>query len=298
MVFSTVAHPLIGAVIGYCTNYIAVKMLFRPLRPITVFGHSLPFTPGIIPKGQGRLAHAVGTVVGQELLTQEELERSLLSEEIDEKIRSSVAKLLQEQSQNETELGSLLTTALGEENYQLERETLYRDLTDHLAEKLGEMDLGRIIAEQVVAAVKEKVRGTLLAMMVNEEMLDGFAQPVASQINQYVRENGDMILSPAVCEEMDTIEHHTVGSIIQRINDSTLDLANLAVALYHSLVHSHLADILSAMDLAGVAERRIVSMQPEELEALVLSVMKKELNAVVNLGALVGFLLGLLNLLF
>ena len=52
------AGPLIGAVIGYCTNYIAVKMLFYPRKEIRVFGHRLPFTPGAIPKGQQRLAKA------------------------------------------------------------------------------------------------------------------------------------------------------------------------------------------------------------------------------------------------
>ena len=35
-----------------------------------------------------------------------------------------------------------------------------------------------------------------------------------------------------------------------------------------------------------------------ELEKLILTIMKKELNALVNLGAIIGFLLGLLNLLF
>lgn len=298
MILTTLAHPLIGAVIGYCTNYIAVKMLFRPLRPIKLFGHTLPFTPGIIPKGQERLARAAGGVVGRELLTQEELEKTLLSEEMDEKIRRSVAHLLQAQCGNEQQLGSLLTAAVGAESYQMERETLYRDVTDHLTEKLSEMDLGSVIAEQVLVAVKEKVQGTLLAMMLSDEMLDGFAQPVASQINQYVRENGDMILAPIVCEEMEEIERRTVGSLVQRMQDSALDLPELAVSLVHAMVRSRLSDILSAVDLAGVAERRIAALPPEELEALVLSVMKKELNAVVNLGALVGFLLGLLNLLF
>ena len=33
-----------------------------------------------------------------------------------------------------------------------------------------------------------------------------------------------------------------------------------------------------------------------EFEQLVLSVMKKELQAVVNLGALIGFVIGLINL--
>ena len=45
-----IAGPLLGAVIGYCTNWLAVKMLFKPLEPIKVFGRTLPFTPGVIPK--------------------------------------------------------------------------------------------------------------------------------------------------------------------------------------------------------------------------------------------------------
>ena len=33
MILEKLAGPLIGAVIGYCTNYIAVKMLFYPKLP-------------------------------------------------------------------------------------------------------------------------------------------------------------------------------------------------------------------------------------------------------------------------
>lgn len=56
---------------GYVTNWIAVKMLFRPRKEIRVFGKRLPFTPGVIPRGQGRLARAVGNVVETQLLTPE-----------------------------------------------------------------------------------------------------------------------------------------------------------------------------------------------------------------------------------
>ena len=55
--------PLIGAIIGYRTNYIAVRMLFRPRNEIKVLGHTLPFTPGAIPKNKPRLAKAIGEVV-------------------------------------------------------------------------------------------------------------------------------------------------------------------------------------------------------------------------------------------
>ena len=48
--------PLAGAVIGYVTNAVAIKMLFRPLTEIRVFGIRLPFTPGILPRHRHKLA--------------------------------------------------------------------------------------------------------------------------------------------------------------------------------------------------------------------------------------------------
>lgn len=37
-------------------------------------------------------------------------------------------------------------------------------------------------------------------------------------------------------------------------------------------------------------------MEVIELENLVLSVMKKELNSIINLGAIIGFIIGILNI--
>ena len=55
--------------------------------------------------------------------------------------------------------------------------------------------------------------------------------------------------------------------------------------------------ITESIDVAGIAETKIKEMDVVALEALIFSVMKKELNAIVNLGALIGFVIGLLNLL-
>jgi uncharacterized membrane protein YheB (UPF0754 family) len=65
--------PAAGAVIGYVTNAIAIKMLFRPLREIRIFGIRLPFTPGILPRQRKRLAQSIGAMVERELLTAEVL---------------------------------------------------------------------------------------------------------------------------------------------------------------------------------------------------------------------------------
>ncbi|MFS8868449.1 DUF445 domain-containing protein [Synechococcus sp. H65.1] len=65
--------PLAGLVIGYFTNDIAIKMLFRPYRPYRVFGWRIPFTPGLIPQNQPRLARQIAKTIMGSLLTPEEL---------------------------------------------------------------------------------------------------------------------------------------------------------------------------------------------------------------------------------
>ncbi len=69
-----VAPPVFGGVIGYFTNDIAIKMLFRPYRPILVGGRPLPFTPGLIPANQERLAKRISDTIMGSLLTPEELQ--------------------------------------------------------------------------------------------------------------------------------------------------------------------------------------------------------------------------------
>lgn len=298
MIISTLARPLLGAVIGYCTNYIAVKMLFHPRRPVFLFGHQLPFTPGVIPKGQSRLARSAGRVISAQLLTQDAIGRELLSDGTKQAVRDAVSTWLQTQTQNPASLGELMEHQAGEDKYRSLREGVYRDVTDHAVQRVQEMELGDIVAQQVLTAVQEKVKGSLLAMMLNDDMLQSFSAPIAQKVNDYLAENSEQLLTPAICEELDHLEHKTAGDLARYLLDSGVDVPELAVALYEAVVTKHLPDMLKTVDVAAIAERQIDALSPEELEKVVLSVMKRELSAVVNLGALIGFLLGLLNLLW
>jgi len=72
-----VVPPIAGAIIAYVTNVIAIKMLFRPLKEIRIFGIRLPFTPGILPRQRGKLAISIGAMVERELITPEVLRERL-----------------------------------------------------------------------------------------------------------------------------------------------------------------------------------------------------------------------------
>ncbi len=70
-----VAPPVAGAIIGYFTNDIAIKMLFRPYKPLYIGKRQLPFTPGLIPRNQERLAKRVADTIMGSLLTPDELQK-------------------------------------------------------------------------------------------------------------------------------------------------------------------------------------------------------------------------------
>ncbi|MDB9447978.1 DUF445 domain-containing protein [Anabaena sp. CS-542/02] len=87
--------PLLGGTIGYFTNDLAIKMLFRPYRAIYIAGRKLPFTPGLIPSNQERLAQKISNTIMGSLLTPTELQnlaRRLLQTE---RVQSAILWLLQ-----------------------------------------------------------------------------------------------------------------------------------------------------------------------------------------------------------
>ncbi|MCL2170710.1 MAG: DUF445 family protein [Defluviitaleaceae bacterium] len=71
--------PLGAAALGYFTNLLAIAMLFRPHRQHRIFGLPIPFTPGLIPKERGRLAHKIGQTFKGRVLTDRVLEDMLTS---------------------------------------------------------------------------------------------------------------------------------------------------------------------------------------------------------------------------
>lgn len=90
-----ITPPVAGGIIGYFTNDIAIKMLFRPYRAYYLFGRKLPFTPGLIPANQERLAKKISDTIMGSLLTPEALEKLARRLLQTERIEAAILWLLQ-----------------------------------------------------------------------------------------------------------------------------------------------------------------------------------------------------------
>ncbi|MGZ0052431.1 DUF445 domain-containing protein [Brevibacillus gelatini] len=68
----------VGSVIGGVTNELAIRMLFRPLKPWYIGRWKVPFTPGLIPRRRDDIAIQMGRLVEEHLLTTEGVRRALV----------------------------------------------------------------------------------------------------------------------------------------------------------------------------------------------------------------------------
>lgn len=87
-----VLPPLLGAVIGYVTNALAIRMLFRPLTERRFLGVRVPLTPGIIPRQRHQLAHSIARMVSTKLLTEDVLLARLHDPEFTAVLETSVGR--------------------------------------------------------------------------------------------------------------------------------------------------------------------------------------------------------------
>lgn len=281
----------VGALIGYCTNYIAIKMLFHPRKPVKFMGKVLPFTPGVIPKNQSRIAHAVGSAVGENLLTADDIVEALKSEEIKEAIAKGVASQMMKPEMTLVSCVEQFSQSGAEATMQ----KLGEVLTEKVAEGAKGIDYANLISQTAVPAILEKVQNSMLAMFVNENLLNSFVEPIGNSVKSYVEEHGTEMFRPVVQNEIEKLQECPVNELLAALDVDEAVLKKTVSDFYDRLVEEKAAEALKHFHIADLVEKKVNGMNVEELEALTMSVMKQELQAVINLGALIGAIIGIIN---
>ena len=155
--FSCILAPALGGIIGYITNDIAIRMLFRPHKAKYIMGVHVPFTPGIIPKEKGRIAEAIGGVISENLMNKEVLERYLLSDDMVGKVRSAVEEFFNVQKSNNETVKEFLCHYLSEEEIATISKNVNDSLTKQTYLKLADSSVGEKVAHIAIDHVAQKL---------------------------------------------------------------------------------------------------------------------------------------------
>ena len=290
-----IAGPLLGAVIGYCTNWIAVKMLFKPLEPIKVFGRTLPFTPGVIPKNRGRIAAACGKAVGETLLTEDDLKAAFIGQQTKEKVTDALYEKMTAEEFTEMTVEGIGIEVIGEEKLDDVKGTVSAYLIDRISKVLSEFDYCSVITDVGGRFVREKLKNPMISMMLNDNVIASFAAPAADSIREYIAGEGREKISEISTKEIDNICGMNIGNTISSPDNKEL-IKTVIGEIYEKAVTKVIPLILHEINIGRIVEEKICSMDMKFVEELILSIMKNELDYVVRLGALIGLVIGTVNI--
>jgi len=211
--------PLLGAFIGYVTNYFAIKMLFRPFEEKRIFGIRIPFTPGLIPRRREEIASAIAKTIEQHLLTKEKLHRLFEESGYKERLKNRI--------------GIILDQMIDE---------ILSDIKENLKEGIS---IGKLNIKTAVVAV------------ALEKIIDRAGERLKNKLKKKILEKAS-----------DSIEKN---------------------------IEEELPQILSQLDIRKMVRETFLNMDIQTLEEIVIGFSEKQLKHITYMGAVLGFLIGLIQ---
>lgn len=289
--------PIIGGIIGYVTNDIAIKMLFHPRKPIYIGKWQLPFTPGLIPKEKDRVARSIGQVVSTQLLNSDTLVDVLTSDEMIEKLRSGLEKIIADNCQNQDTLYAVLTQVAPQKMVDQSVGNIKTQLVYLICSKLNSIKFGERVSSRILQKINHSVSGLAKGFgfgfnLFDEKLLETLSENIGEVLDKALFEHSGEIVKELVDSEADKLMQMRICDIISKYDEKIPDLVTRIVAAYIYMVRNNMETLLKGLDIGKIVEDKISSFSVIQLESMIFGIMKKELNAIVYLGALLGFLMG------
>ncbi|MDR2178363.1 MAG: DUF445 family protein [Treponema sp.] len=294
-----IVPPLAGALIGFVTNVLAIKMLFRPLKPCYMFGIRIPFTPGILPRERARLAQSIGAMVERELLTPEILRERLAGAELREKVRQALSRYTRQ-------IPALFTGAA---------ERIYPHALNALVEFLRKPE----IHEKLTTQGREIVDSVIAGLSPIQRLLIS-----SGQFDRGIKENMPAIVDDLIARlEKAGLREDVRSTVISCAGDSLFaqgaldralkdllsrgglpspgeqaDLDSLLTEKLLQAADAQIESFLTTIDVRNMVRSRIDSMDMLRVEGIILDVMANQFKWIDIFGAILGFLIGLFQALF
>ncbi|MDR1970899.1 MAG: DUF445 family protein [Treponema sp.] len=308
--------PLAGAAIGFVTNVLAIRMLFRPLRPCYFFRWRIPFTPGILPRERARLAESIGAMVERELLTPETLRERLRSPELRERFRQGLSGYSGRlpglfEGTAEKLYPRVLEGLVGFLRKPETRDQLAvmgRDLVDKIVlDSLAPLQRLIVTSGQFDYSIKENMPAIIDSLIQRLEDA-GNRDDVRKRIIAYAGDGlfDGGVLKAALKDLLDSEQGPQSPQDSRQAPPASPPAGPEGPETLESLIteklflaaDSQIETFLGAIDVRAMVRNQINRLDMLRVEGIILDVMANQLKWIDVFGAILGFLIGLFQALF
>ncbi|MEH7523430.1 DUF445 family protein [Bacillus sp. JJ1503] len=268
----------IGAVINGFTNYLAIKMLFRPYKALYIGKWRVPFTPGLIPRRRDELAVQMGKMVVNHLLTPESIKRKFLNDNFQKEMTAVVQRELDSFLISEKSPAQLLDN-LGIKNVHEKTEKRLNEVVEQkfesILEKYRDQPLKMIIPEKMI----EKVNGKIpeISKFILQKGVDYFS---SLEGNLRIQKMADDFLKE---------RSGVLGSMMQMFMGNINIADKIQPEIIKFLKNEGTADIITSLikkEWDKILEWEAAKIEEQFNKGEILSFVKKSVNNVIKLEQL------------
>jgi uncharacterized membrane protein YheB (UPF0754 family) len=293
---SSLIPPLAGAIIGYVTNAVAIKMLFRPLKEARLLGRRVPFTPGILPRERHKLADSIGSMVERELLTSDVLKERLGKSEVRGQIKTAVSaystKMLErplsswfEEKSDDVPLAEFVNGFINSDVFDFFLEELIRNWA--MGRDGSEKD------ESIGFWLKSRAKdlGGLFVPTARGILKGGLARQI-----RYQTQGKPSLYELAMRSVIEKYPGITLGEFLSLGGQKKLLVDSLLAEKATNTLEENVEGALSSIDVKTLISDRINSLDMLRVEKIILDLMAGQLKWINFFGAILGALIGLLQI--
>ncbi|NLK88359.1 MAG: DUF445 family protein [Clostridiaceae bacterium] len=288
-----ITAPLVGGLIGLITNGLAIRMLFRPMKPVYIGKLKLPFTPGLIPKERPRLAKSIGEVISRDLLNKDTLRTTLLSDSMKESMNSKIDEMVAKYSQNEETVSETIEKFVAKNILDEKLDNAKEILSLTITQKAIEQDIGKSIVDYAYEEIMTKTKPVFKS--ITSTAITSFKQPLANRINTMIDTKSRPLIEKFLEDQAEEILNMPIKEIVVKYQDKIPQIKMYFWNIYEEAITKKLADVLDTVGISEVVTGKINELELPELEIMINELMKKELNALIWLGGLLGAVMGFIN---
>jgi uncharacterized membrane protein YheB (UPF0754 family) len=261
--------PLLVATLhGYGAAWLAVKMLFRPRRPVYVFGRQLPLTPGMLPKEREHFIEALSSVIAERLLDVETITDEIMKLNLESEITSIARREYLQHSQNESTI---------------------KLISDHLRERLLHLRDSVETRWEITRALRRVVetemsrRFSLLQRLIGDYILsdDTLYRIVGDSLDQ---------LAEQISESL-----YVRTTISQAMAQVPEKLFQPGASAPSTTVGDFVTVLSQRLDFRAILIKRLSALSNEAIEDLIMQTAGREIRAIVWFGAGIGFVVGIVQ---
>jgi len=287
--FEVVAPPLIGAIIGYGTTVIAIKMLFRPHNEVMIGRFKVPFTPGVVPKRKNQLAGVLGKAISDQFWGLDDLESVFTSEAFKTAVVERVMILIEDP---DTKLSFLDP----DEEQNISLQAIIDELCVRIQGAILRSDLKRMVYEQSRRFMSERFGGGIISRVINENTVALISERVSDLIKKDVLKNGRAIVMPMVEDELRDLSREPVRNLLSELIPDKNNQRIMIGDTYTEFMDNHVRPIVESIDIGSMIAEKVQHMDAAGLEELTLAVVNRELRYVKLLSGVIGAFIGAVNI--